>query len=237
MPQAKIDIYRGRQPADVPAYSIGDAARYLRIPAATVRSWVLGRDYPATEGVRTFQPVIRPAEPVTHLLSFANLLELHVLGSMRREHKVKLEAVRRAIRYLAKELGTVHPLLDQQMLTDGKTLFIERYGELVDISGDGQLAMKHVLELYLKRIERDNSGLPIRLYPFTRRNIENAPTFISIDPRVQFGKPCLAGIGVPTSIIAERFEAGESVADLAEDYGSTPQEIEEALRYESREAA
>jgi uncharacterized protein (DUF433 family) len=52
------------------------------------------------------------------------------------------------------------------------------------------------------------------------------------DPRVQFGKPCLAGTRIPTSIIAERHGAGDSVEVLAEDYERSPQEIEAALRYE-----
>jgi uncharacterized protein (DUF433 family) len=171
------------------------------------------------------------------MLSFLNLIELHVLSSIRRGHQVKLPAVRRAVDYLRKRLHSDHPLIDRQMLTDGKSLFLEQYGQLVSISEDGQLAMKSLLDAHLRRIERDAKGVPVRLFPFTRSRIEQSPRFIAIDPQIRFGKPCITGTGVPTSIIAERHEAGDSVADLARDYGRSTEEIEEALRYESRAAS
>ena len=53
-----------------------------------------------------------------------------------------------------------------------------------------------------------------------------------IDPRVSFGRPSIIGTGIPTSIIAERYKAGESVEDLADDYGLQPLQIQEAIRSE-----
>ena len=53
-----------------------------------------------------------------------------------------------------------------------------------------------------------------------------------MDPRVQFGRPCLLGTGVPTDVIAERYKAGESIESLVEDYGQAREHIEEAIRYE-----
>jgi uncharacterized protein (DUF433 family) len=52
-----------------------------------------------------------------------------------------------------------------------------------------------------------------------------------IDPRVAFGLPTVAN-GVRTEIVLERFEAGDRIAELAEDYDSSTEEIEEAIRYE-----
>jgi uncharacterized protein (DUF433 family) len=42
----------------------------------------------------------------------------------------------------------------------------------------------------------------------------------------------LAGTGIPTAIVAERYKAGESIDELAEDYGRSRKEIEEAIRCE-----
>jgi uncharacterized protein (DUF433 family) len=123
------------------------------------------------------------------------------------------------------------------MLTDGKALFIEHYGQLIDASADGQRVMKQFLEIYLNRIERDNQGIPVRLFPFTRGRIEESPRLISIDPGIRFGKPCIAGTSIPTAIIADRHEAGDSIKLLAEDYERSPEEIEEAIRYERRAAS
>jgi uncharacterized protein (DUF433 family) len=157
---------------------------------------------------------------------------LHVLGSICRGHRAERRAVRRAVAYLGKEFQSDHPLLDRRMLTDGTDLLLKRYGELVTIPQDGQMAMKVILEAYLDRIDRDDRGIPVRLYPFSRKRVETSPKLVAIDPRICFGKPCISGTRIPTAIIAERLEAGDSVALLAEDYGRRPEEIEEAVRYE-----
>jgi uncharacterized protein (DUF433 family) len=221
----------------VPTYFFAEAAHYLRLPVATIRSWVLGREYQIGTGTTVSTPLILAADPKRHLLSFLNLVELHVLSSIRRFHQVKPRAVRKAIGYLRKRFHADHPLLDRQMLTDGKSLFIEQYGQVVNISQEGQIEMKVVLDAYLRRIEWDKKGVPIRLFPFTRKKYEKSPLFVAIDPRIRSGKPCIAGTAIPTSMIAERHEAGDSIALLAEDYGRSSEEIEEALRYESRAAS
>jgi uncharacterized protein (DUF433 family) len=53
-----------------------------------------------------------------------------------------------------------------------------------------------------------------------------------IDPRISFGCQILAGSGIPTAIVAERYKAGESIDELAEDYGRERLDIEEAIRCE-----
>ncbi len=59
------------------------------------------------------------------------------------------------------------PLIDESFQTDRLDLFVERYGDLINASREGQQAMKEIISVYLKRIERDANGLPIKLYPFT----------------------------------------------------------------------
>jgi uncharacterized protein (DUF433 family) len=44
----------------------------------------------------------------------------------------------------------------------------------------------------------------------------------------------LAGTGIPTEIIAERFRPGESIDSLAMDFGMKKDRIEQALRWEQR---
>jgi hypothetical protein len=40
-----IDIHGGRDPRELPLYSVAEAAGYLSIPASTLRSWVKGQHY------------------------------------------------------------------------------------------------------------------------------------------------------------------------------------------------
>jgi uncharacterized protein (DUF433 family) len=229
-------VHRWTNPVELPNYFVSEAAHYLRLPVSTVRYWVMGSDYPTGTGKVRSTPLVRTADPEKQLLSFLNLVELHVLASIRRVHRLKLKPVRRAISFLSKEFGSKHPLLDQKMLTDGQDLFVEKYGQFINISEQGQMHLKEFLAAYLRRIEWDEKHIPIRLFPFSRPSIDS-PQLVAIDPRIRAGKPCIAGTGIPTSMIAERHYAGDSVALLADDYGRRPEEIEEALRYESRAAS
>jgi len=237
MATSNPDIYAGHDPLDVPTYAVMEVAHCLRVPAATVRAWALGRSYPSSTGAKRAKPLIRIADKAMPSLSFRNLVELHVLSAIRRTHKVQMPAVRRAVDYLRKELQIERPLADQQMTTDGKDLFIERYGKLLNISRGGQLEMKDLVAVYLSRVDRNPRGVPIRLFPFTRPRIEDSPKFVAINPRIQFGRPCIARTGIPTSEVAERYQAGDSVEELAKDYGQETLNIEESLRYECQFSA
>jgi uncharacterized protein (DUF433 family) len=233
----RVDIYSGKDPRVVPAYSVAEAARHLELPASTVRSWVVGRSYPTATGSRQFEPVIRIADPRGRLLSFVNLVEVHVLAAIRRDHQVRLAAVRSAVRYLEKKLGSKNPLAMTRMVTDGTDLFVDKYGQLVNISQQGQMAMKAVLALHLRQIEHDLDGVPVRLYPFAPSQGSQEQRLIAIDPRVQFGRPCIADTRIPTVEVAERRRAGDSVESLVEDFRCRREQIEAAIDYEDRRAA
>jgi len=170
------------------------------------------------------------------LLSFTNLVEAHVLDAIRREHGVRLKEVREAIRYMQSRMHVEHPLALRGMVTDGRDLFVRHYAQLINVSQEGQLAMAGILDAYLRRVDWDEAGFAIRLYPFTRKRELEEPKSIVIDPEISFGKPVLVGTGVPTSTVAERYKAGESVEDLATDYDLKRDEIEEAIRCELRAA-
>lgn len=226
------DLYQGRDPRDIPTYTIPDAARYLRIPAGTVRSWTVGRSYPVTEGKRFFEPLITVPQQTPRLLSFTNLIEIHVLRAIRKHHKIQLDKVRTALDFPEEQLSVTHPLAHEEFRTDGISLFIERYGTLINASAQGQTQLKAVLTQHLERIEPDDSGLAIKLYPFTRSDEAHNPRIVVIDPRIAFGRLVIDGTGIPTSIIAERYKAGDSLQDLAEDYDCDLSQIEEAIRCE-----
>lgn len=216
---------------DRASYTVAEAARYLRLSAGTLRTWVVGRTYPTQRGARRFPPLIAPPRDGEGLLSFSNLVEAHVLKALRTEHGVPIREVRKAIEYAEHELGIERLLLRKELMTSGRNVFLEHYGQLVNLSRSGQLAMAQVLEAHLKRVEWDRSHLPVRLFPFVLGD-RDGRSGIAIDPRQAFGRPIVARQGISTAIIADRIDAGESVAELADDYGLAPAEIEEAIVYE-----
>ncbi|MGH7991599.1 MAG: DUF433 domain-containing protein [Limisphaerales bacterium] len=190
-----------------------------------------------SEGRRFFKPIIALPDRTLPSLSFVNLVEAHVLDAIRREHNIPLPKVRIALDYMKKHFDSPHPLADQKFQTDGIDLFVSRFEKLIAVSETGQLAMKGMLAAHLRRVEHDASGLAARLYPFTRKRELDEPKVIVIDPRISFGRPTIIGTGVTTVIIAERYKAGESVDELAQDYGCQRGDVEEAVRCELALAA
>ena len=220
-------------PRDIPAYSISEAGHYLGVPTSTLRSWFAGQAYAHRGERRQFQAVIRPADPKSHSLSFSNLVEAYVLTAIRRRHHIGLPTIRRGLDYLVKKLGSKRPLLEEQFATHGTDLFVERLGDIINLSRNGQIEMADLIRAYLERVERDAKGVPIKLYPFMRSQPpREQPRTVVIDPRVSFGRPVVAGTGIPTAVLAEQFKAGDTVPVLAKDYGASEEAVWDAIRCE-----
>lgn len=149
--------------------------------------------------------LVKPAGSNPTALSFTNLVEVFVLSSLRRNRAKP-----------TKEL--LKSALSRRGYDDCR-----RPRDLAKV------------EVCLKRIEYDGAGVPVRFYPFTRGFGRESPKLVAIDPAVKFGRPVIAGTGVPTGVIAKFVKAGESMLELAEDYRVEPAQIEEAVRYELAE--
>ena len=212
---------------DAPAYSFAEASRYLGIPKATLRHWMLGRSHRPTAS----RPLIRAPTAAANKVSFNNLVEAHVLRALRAGCAVRMADVRNAVSYAEDVLGTDRLLLRNELRTTGQDMFLDRLASLTTLSRSGQLAMRRVLAAYLGRIDRDDDALPFRLYPL-RAQWSTADKPIAIDPRISFGRPTVAGSGVSTEALVNRIDAGESIEDLAWDYGLEIAQIEAAIVYE-----
>jgi len=166
------------------------------------------------------------------MLSFWNLIEAHVLRALRTEHGVSIKDVRKALQYAERQFKIQRLLRRRELCSNAGELFLERYGALISLSASGQIAMKHVLEEHLKRVEWDAWKFPVRLYPFVVSDVISTNKPIAIDPKIAFGRPILVSRGVTTETIAERIDVGESVEELAADYDVERAEIEQAVVYE-----
>lgn len=142
-----------------------------------------------------------------------------------------LDAVRTALRYAERELEIDRLLLREELRTSGGELFLDRYGELVNLSASGQLAMRRIFETHLERVEWGAMRSAIRLYPFVVADaVDEKP--IVIDPQISFGRPVVEKAFVSTRAILERIDAGETVDDLARDYELSAEAIEDAVIFE-----
>lgn len=206
-----------------PAYSRGEASQVLGVPRSTIGFWM-----------RPESGIIRPDGP---RLSFLNLVELYVAGSLGRVHGLPAARIRQAVQYLSQELGLERPLLHcDRLLTDRRDLFLQMPDGLLNASRRGQKAMPEILAPFLERIEYAPDRLPSRLFPVPLKrglrpeDVKAAPRLIEINPLVCFGRPVLCGLGVPVDEINARWKAGDSINDLSRAFEIDEAKIEAALR-------
>jgi uncharacterized protein (DUF433 family) len=229
-------IFTDRDVRELPAYTIAEAAGYLRLPISTLRSWLLGQTYRLGDEPKFFKPVIEIADRKERQLSFINLVEAFVLAGIRREHEIPLPKVRKAVDYLRRTFNSTRPLSDEQFETDGVDLFVEKMGSLIGATQEGQIQMRDIIRDRLERVRRDPKGVPQKIVLFPARSGAKGSADVVIDPRLSFGRPILDRLGVRTSILAERFDAGDSIEVLAREYEAPPEAIQNAIRCERRAA-
>jgi uncharacterized protein (DUF433 family) len=220
------------EPLERPRYGIVSAARHVRISPSTLRSWVIGRPYQTSEGESYSYPLIN--RPVTEdsRLSFSNLVEAHVLRSLRTRHDIRMSAVREALAFAAERFKIKRLLLSDELRTAAGRLFIERFGQVLDLSRSDQLAITEIFMGHLQRIDRSIEGLPYRLFPVIASLGLSSQKIVAIDPSISFGRPFIAGKGVRTATIVERLDAQEPREAVAADYDLSDSEINAAILYE-----
>jgi uncharacterized protein (DUF433 family) len=223
---------RRRTRAEVPLYSIAEAARYSRTKAPTLRRWVLG--YEGRDGA-TYPPLIllpeeRPAgEPA---LSWENLVEA-ALFSHWRSKRLSLQKLRRAHERAMVHFGP-HPFARHDVYTDGLDLFVEADREIEDeghrpiltvVSGNAELVLAEAITSSLTRFDwQRQSEAPYQWRPVEGHDV------VRLNPEIDFGQPGVKRIRTET--LFSRWMAPESYADLAEDFGLEVSEVEHAIRYE-----
>jgi uncharacterized protein (DUF433 family) len=212
---------------ELPLYGLSESALYLRVPIKTLEYWAFGRGRIA--------PMIKVASREPRALSFMNLLECHMLAAMKAIYDLHLPKIRRAVAHLNRTSGFRHPLIEEPLYTNGVDVLIKELDKLINISRGGQYVIPEIVGVHLKRVEYDE-GI-FKFYPFVRERSASEPKLIVINPALGFGKPVIAGTGISTAVIASRFNARESIPDLAKEYGLEEKQIEEAIRWETRAVA
>ena len=223
----------------VPLYNVAEAASYLRVPESTFGTWVRGYvRRPAGRPEVVGEPIVtafasdRPADAS---IPFVGLAEGMVLAAIRRTG-VPMQRIRPAIRRLRDELGLEHVLASQALYTDGAEVlydYAEQNGdspeartarELVVVR-QGQHVFTDVVDEYLHRIEFASDGYAgrIRLPGFRAAEVV-------ADPSRGYGQPIFAHGGARLEDVIGAFQGGESLSALADEYGVTAVELEDALR-------
>jgi uncharacterized protein (DUF433 family) len=230
-PVAISKLYGGSDPRELPRYTRPEAERATGVPATTIAAWVRGYSYSRKFDRAHTEPVICTPDE-SGRLSFNNLIEVHVLRSLRVRHDVRLDRVREALRVAEDRFGIQRLLISEQLRFEAGRLFLDHYGVVSELTRSEQIGIRGILDAYLRRIDFGEAGLPKDFHPLERVS-ETGRKLILVSPLIAFGRPIIKRLGVSTHAIADRLNAGESEDSVMGDYGLEPDELREAAAYES----
>lgn len=231
MPNSKPDEIK-----ILPAYTLAGAARLIGSNPSTLRVWFRGRG--AYQSTARYQREVKPVLPTEagsgEPLSFIDLIEAHVLHTIRRGYKLPLKNVRKAVSYIEEIKGDLLFLASKDFYHDHQNVFLEIGPHLISLSESGQVVDKDIIAEGLRQITYGSDGYAVQFFPTMNGQHQQA---FAINPAVNFGRLSIARLGVDTNAVAARFVAGEKIINLAEDYGATGDEVEDAIRWHERLAA
>ncbi|MDE2779170.1 MAG: DUF433 domain-containing protein [Chloroflexota bacterium] len=202
----------------LPAYRVVDAARYTGAHPATVSSWHRRRN-----------PVL-PGRGPKQSLAYLELVEVAFVAFFRRAG-VSMHRLRRAREYVAASFECEYPFAEYKFKTEGLHILMDAFplpfgstGEEIIVADEaGQLAWNSLMGEQFAQFDYE-FDLALTWHPAGREST------VRIDPRIAFGEPVVEGI--PTRIIKGRWDAGESLAEVGEDYEIPYQVIVDALIFE-----
>lgn len=171
-------------------------------------------------------------------MPFIGFAEAFVLSSFRRAG-VPLQRIRPAVEALAKEIGIEHALASKSLYTDGAEVLFDYASkhderevmELVVVRTQ-QRQFSELVRDYLKRIHYGGDGWAesVRLPAYENANV-------IVDPKVAFGLPLVIQGGARVEDLVDRFQAGDSVADISADFRVPADQVEDVIRVATRAAA
>lgn len=213
-------------------FTLRETAGYLDVPKSNIQRWA--RPPEAKHPLITcFPPHGREAT-----VPFIGFAEAFVLSSFRRAG-VPLQRIRPAVEVLEKEIGVDHALASKRLYTDGAEVLFDyanRRGEreVMDlvVVRTQQRQFSEVVNDYLKRIHYGGDGWADSVRLPTYGNAK-----VVVDPRVAFGLPIVAHGGARVEDLVDRFQAGDSVSEIATDFSVPPDEVEDVIRLATRTAA
>ena len=221
----KPDVEPWRDGLGLPMYRVGEAARYAGISAQTVSYWRrLGNRLELPPGPRKRRD-----------LSYFDLVEVAFVATFR-NLGMPFKQIRIVHDDAAESFGSKHPFAQYKWFTEGHRVLLDLRelngtgptGHLVAADDHGQIGWQ---ELVADRFSQFDYEQDIALV----WHVAGRESPVKIDPRMSFGTPTVRGL--PTWVLKDRHEAGESVPSISEDYGLSEEDIRHGLDFEGVESA
>lgn len=210
------------------AYSLPEAGRLLAIPPSTIRHWLFGYHYAHHGPVTQQAPLWRPQYGIDQeepLLGFRDLLEARIVRGLR-DAGLGLPTIRECLRRARDLVEDEHPFSTRRFNTDGKSLFVEIGGTVLDLK-TRQHVFKRVIAPSFIDLEYD-------LDAASRWWLNPSKKTLVIDPERSFGQPIVDKTGVSTSRLVQVVEAEGSVELAARLFELDVAIVRDALAFEQR---
>lgn len=160
-------------------------------------------------------------------IDFEGLISMRMIVALRAA-KISWPVIRRAEQWLKDHTGAEKPFASAALWQGGGGIFSELDARLVTPSRAGQRAFDSLCD-YIIPVGNlhfdDECGPPLSWEP-----VEH----VRLNPKIQFGSPCIAGTRIPTATLSDYVLAGESQQSVMDDYEITDAQLKAALDWESR---
>jgi uncharacterized protein (DUF433 family) len=209
-------------------FAEAEAARLLQLPQGTLHYWLEG----GTQRGKVYKPIIRIEPTGSRTVTWAEFVEAGLLRSYR-SRRVPMAELRAFIDLLRQQYGVPYPLAHEEPFVSGKQL-VFRAQEEAGLDG----------EFYLVAVANNQLILTAPSVDFTERvHWENdivtqwrphddPRSPVVMTPDVRFGRPAVNGVS--TDVIWEHDEAGEDLAEIADSFGLSQDEVRWANIADSR---
>lgn len=222
----------------LPAYTLAEAARYVGVSENTLRMWFRGRPPRSSKKGEFLRAAVKPILPTEagprEPLSFLDVIEAHVLFSLRKSYKFPMGKVKTAMEYLETLGGDLMVLARKDFFHDHGNIYLGQDQNLLSLTERGQIADKTILANGLHQITYGRDGYADEFFP-NFRNVQQR-TFV-INPSVNYGYISIVKHGIGADALAARYQAGEKPIDIAEDCGISIEDVVESIRWHDQLAA
>ncbi|MBI2171007.1 MAG: DUF433 domain-containing protein [Chloroflexi bacterium] len=216
-------------------YQMAEASRYLSITAPktkpgypTVRRWV-------RSGVLLNSELDR--KEVEVVLSFEDLISLRMIVALRLAG-FSLQHIRKVHLWLQNEVTHYpRPFALRDLWVSTTDVFVRMEGAFLSASRQGQFALEFIKD-WLRELRRPDTGpldLTFEKFDGKERAIAWSPhAHIALNPKIQFGSPCISGTRIPTYSVWGMHRAGTPEITIANDYKVPVDAVKAAIDWEQK---